>query len=70
MMSTKKYSGPLSEETRKLAKEELREDDLSREQALTQMRSWIEKNPKIVNCRTGWYKNLLRWKKKRRRSKN
>ncbi|CAB0016891.1 unnamed protein product [Nesidiocoris tenuis] len=51
-MSTE-YKGPLSVETRKIAKDELREDDNSRAQALRQMRDWIEKNPKIISCRTG-----------------
>ncbi|BES98610.1 CRAL_TRIO_N [Nesidiocoris tenuis] len=63
-MSTE-YKGPLSVETRKIAKDELREDDNSRAQALRQMRDWIEKNPKIISCRTddSFLLRFLRFKK-------
>lgn len=46
------YRSTLSEKVRKIAKAELRENDSIREQALTQMREWIAKNPNIKKCRT------------------
>uniref|UniRef100_A0A8W7P9K0 CRAL-TRIO domain-containing protein n=1 Tax=Anopheles coluzzii TaxID=1518534 RepID=A0A8W7P9K0_ANOCL len=45
---------------RELAKEELREDDVVREKALTEMRHWIAENPYIFKCRTD-AKFLLRF---------
>lgn len=47
------YVCPLSEETQKMAKEELREDKNARDQALDQIRNWIKLNPRIENCRLG-----------------
>lgn len=47
------YECPLSEETQKIAKEELREDKNTRDQALEQVRSWIKLNPRIENSRMG-----------------
>lgn len=47
------YECPLSSETQKMAKEELREDKNTRDQALEQMRDWIKMNPRIQNCRLG-----------------
>ncbi|XP_050094148.1 retinaldehyde-binding protein 1-like [Anopheles aquasalis] len=47
-----KYEFTLPELYRKLAKEELREDDEIREQSLVQMREWIAKHPYIRKCRT------------------
>ena len=47
------YECSLSEETQKLAKEELREDKNTRDQALEQVRNWIKLNPRIQNCRLG-----------------
>uniref|UniRef100_A0AAG5D4W8 CRAL-TRIO domain-containing protein n=1 Tax=Anopheles atroparvus TaxID=41427 RepID=A0AAG5D4W8_ANOAO len=46
------YEFTLPELYRKIAKEELREDDEIREQSLTQMREWIAKHPYIRKCRT------------------
>uniref|UniRef100_A0AAG5D6U2 CRAL-TRIO domain-containing protein n=1 Tax=Anopheles atroparvus TaxID=41427 RepID=A0AAG5D6U2_ANOAO len=46
------YEFTLPELYRKIAKEELREDDDIREQSLTQMREWIAKHPYIRKCRT------------------
>ncbi|XP_043286662.1 alpha-tocopherol transfer protein-like [Venturia canescens] len=45
------YECPLSEDTQKLAKEELREDKSTRDQAIEQLRSWIKLNPRIKNSR-------------------
>ncbi|XP_071649662.1 alpha-tocopherol transfer protein-like [Temnothorax longispinosus] len=45
------YECTLSSETQKIAKEELREDKNTRDQALEQMRNWIRMNPRIQNCR-------------------
>ncbi|XP_015608055.1 alpha-tocopherol transfer protein-like [Cephus cinctus] len=45
------YVPPFSEETQKMAKEELREDKNTRDQALEQIRNWIKMNPRIENCR-------------------
>ncbi|XP_012257261.1 alpha-tocopherol transfer protein-like [Athalia rosae] len=45
------YVCTLSEETQEVAKQELREDKNSREQALKQIRDWIKLNPRIENCR-------------------
>lgn len=47
------YVCPLSRETQELAKQELREDKNSVEQALKQIRDWIKLNPRIENCRLG-----------------
>ncbi|XP_055609434.1 clavesin-2-like [Uranotaenia lowii] len=46
------YEFKLSDKFQKLAKEELREDDEIREQALAIMREWIAKHPYIHKCRT------------------
>ncbi|KAI4504228.1 hypothetical protein M0802_000699 [Mischocyttarus mexicanus] len=45
------YECVLSEETKKIAKDELREDETIREQLLEQFRNWIKKHPLIKNCR-------------------
>lgn len=47
------YECSLPKETQKLAKEELREDKNTRDQALEQIRNWIKLNPRIQNCRLG-----------------
>lgn len=47
------YVCTLSEDTQKLALEELREDPKGRDQALSSMREWIKQNPRILNCRLG-----------------
>lgn len=48
-----KYTCALSKRALKVAKQELREDEQTREFALIQMREWIRKNPRIIYCRTG-----------------
>ncbi|KAK9732430.1 CRAL/TRIO domain [Popillia japonica] len=50
--TTAEYVCQLPEGSRKVALEELREDDAIREQSLAQMRDWIDKNVNIKNCRT------------------
>lgn len=45
----------LNTETIKMAKEELREDEATRSNALTQMRLWLKQNNKIIYCRSGKY---------------
>lgn len=59
------YVCPLSEETQEMAKEELREDNNARTQALASMREWIIQNPRIKNCRldTRFLVRFLRSKK-------
>lgn len=47
------YECPLSKETQIIAKEELREDKNTRDQALEQIRNWIKMNSRIQNCRLG-----------------
>lgn len=47
------YECHLPENVKKIALEELREDDNIREQSLEQMREWIAKHPNIKRCRTG-----------------
>lgn len=47
------YVCTLSEDLQKITKEELREDQHTRETALASMREWIKQNPKIKNCRMG-----------------
>lgn len=42
----------LSDEIKKIAKHELREDRSSREQSLKQMRDWLSKNKDVENVRT------------------
>ncbi|XP_058066229.1 clavesin-2-like [Anopheles bellator] len=54
------YRFTLPEQYRQIAKEELREDDATRKQALTEMRQWIVDNPHIRSCRTD-AKFLLRF---------
>lgn len=46
------YVCKLSSEFKKIAKEELHEDDNIRKQALAQFREWIAKHPHIKKCRT------------------
>lgn len=46
------YVCKLSSEMKKVAKEELHEDDNIRKQALAQLREWISKHPHIKKCRT------------------
>lgn len=57
MVQEEKYVCPLSEETKALAAEELREDEASRENGIKHLKKWAEDNPKIESCRTG----RLRW---------
>ncbi|XP_050432293.1 alpha-tocopherol transfer protein-like isoform X2 [Adelges cooleyi] len=42
----------MDSETLQIAKEELREDEVTRENALTQIRLWLRQNKKIINSRT------------------
>jgi hypothetical protein len=51
-----KYVCTLPRETQLVAFKELRETQHTRDEALGQMRDWIMKNPRIVNCRLGKYK--------------
>lgn len=59
------YECTLSEETQAIAKEELREDKNTRDQALASIREWIMQNPKILNCRLDarFLLRFLRFKK-------
>lgn len=50
------YQCSLSSRFRKIAFDELREDDTIRAQALAQMREWIAKHPYIKRCRTGMFR--------------
>ena len=50
-----KYVWTLSDELKKIAKKELREDEKTRDQALAQMRDWIAKTSYIKDCRVGKY---------------
>ena len=52
------YECKLSAETQKMAKEELREDKSTRDQALEQVRNWIKMSPRIENTRLGKRKNI------------
>lgn len=45
----------LDNETLQIAKEELREDEATRNNALTQMRLWLKQNNKIIHSRSGKY---------------
>ena len=49
------YECTLSSDTQKVAKDELREDKNTRDQALEQVRNWIKMNPRIENSRMGTY---------------
>lgn len=53
MVESSDYRTILSEEAIKIAKEELREDDNIRKQALEMLRNWIVNNPRIESCRMG-----------------
>lgn len=48
----------LSIETLKMAKEELREDEATRNNALIQMRLWLKQNNKIIHSRSGKYSHI------------
>lgn len=45
----------LNIDTLKIAKEELREDEATRDNALGQMRLWLKQNKKIIDSRSGKY---------------
>lgn len=45
----------LNKDTLKIAKEELREDEATRDNALSQMRLWLKQNKKIIYSRSGKY---------------
>lgn len=47
------YKCVLSKDTRALAAEELREDEDTRDNALSHMKKWAEDNARIESCRTG-----------------
>jgi hypothetical protein len=47
------YQCSLAGKFKDIAKEELREDESVRSQALAQFREWIAKHPQIKKCRTG-----------------
>lgn len=51
--SKEETAAGLSERALAVAKTELREDRLTREQALQHFREWIVKNQDLENCRTG-----------------
>ncbi|CAG9826419.1 unnamed protein product [Diabrotica balteata] len=59
------YVCTLSPETQRIAKEELREDEHTRQTALASMREWIMQNPKIKLCRLDgkFLLRFLRFKK-------
>lgn len=46
------YTCPLPADVQKVALDELREDENTRNQSLDQMREWITKHPNIKKCRT------------------
>ncbi|XP_075228778.1 alpha-tocopherol transfer protein-like [Lycorma delicatula] len=64
-MGELEYICPLTKEAIKIAKEELREDDDIRKQALEMMRNWIINNPRILSCRmdASFLLRFLRFKK-------
>lgn len=49
----------LSIDTLIIAKEELREDEATRNNALVQMRLWLKQNKKIIHSRSGKYYILV-----------
>ncbi|KAF7265331.1 alpha-tocopherol transfer protein-like [Rhynchophorus ferrugineus] len=59
------YVCPLSVETQEIARQELREDERTRNSALECLREWIRQNPKIKNCRldSRFLLRFLRFKK-------
>ncbi|XP_076244833.1 clavesin-2 [Calliopsis andreniformis] len=50
--SQEDYGCVLSEDTKAIARVELREDDATKKQTLDQFRHWIRKHPAIKRCRT------------------
>ncbi|KAG8309105.1 hypothetical protein J6590_093972, partial [Homalodisca vitripennis] len=46
------YVCPLAEQVQGVARQELREDESARDQALLQLQEWISKNRDLHNCRT------------------
>ncbi|KZC12920.1 Clavesin-2, partial [Dufourea novaeangliae] len=46
------YGRPLTESTKVIARDELREDETTRKQTLDQFRHWIQKHSTIKRCRT------------------
>lgn len=63
-----KYNCPLSEETQRVAKEQLREDNDSRDHALQQMQEWVKRNPRIERCRTGTPLRIIMYEIKNRQN--
>lgn len=65
MSTIESYKFELSDQFRTLAKDELREDDDVRQQAMAQLKEWIEKNPYIKRCRTdaNFLLKFLRYRK-------
>ncbi|XP_059490712.1 clavesin-1-like [Neocloeon triangulifer] len=51
-LSEENYVCSLSADTAKFAKQDLREDEATREHGLKAMREWLSKNADIKNCRT------------------
>jgi len=49
----------LNIDTLKIAKEELREDEETRNNALSQMRLWLKQNKKIIHSRSGKYNFMI-----------
>lgn len=58
MEAKERETGDLPPELWEKARLDLREEPALREDALAQMRHFIEKHPAIKKCRTGW---LLDW---------
>jgi len=52
-LSDKEYVCSLSPDTEKFAKQDLREDEATRNHGIKAMREWLEQNSDITNCRTG-----------------
>ncbi|XP_015435444.1 PREDICTED: rhophilin-2 isoform X1 [Dufourea novaeangliae] len=52
MVPQQDYGRPLTESTKVIARDELREDETTRKQTLDQFRHWIQKHSTIKRCRT------------------
>jgi hypothetical protein len=49
------FGAELSSEAKRVARQQLREDENGRQQALQQLRDWIIKSEEIQGCRLGIY---------------
>jgi hypothetical protein len=52
------FGGELSAEAKRVARQQLREDENGRQQALRQLRDWVIKSEEIQGCRLGTHEHI------------